>query len=104
MAFCTEMQIDHTLENLEVPTVEVLQVFGVRVRDGDFSNLVPGVRADKVAAAWRAVAEVHLLEGLPDPCKPPGSISRDLDKRLTRRLRHGGYQDPPPREERKQSL
>ena len=103
MAFCTEMQIDHTLEDPEVPTVEVLQVFGVRVRDGAFSNRVPGVRADTVAAAWRAVAEVHLLEGRPDPRKPPGSSSRDLDKRLTRMLRHWGYQDPHPKE-RKQSL
>ena len=51
MDFCTEMQIDHTLEDPEVPIMEVLQVFGVRVRDGDFSNWVPGVRADTVAAA-----------------------------------------------------
>ena len=103
MAFFTEMQIDHTLEYPEVPTVEVLQLFGVRVRDRAFSNRVPGVRAYTVAAVWRAVAEVHLLEGRPDPRKPPGSSSRNLDKRLTRMLRHWGYQDPPP-EERKQSL
>ena len=95
MAFCTEMQIDHTLEDTEVPTVEVLQVFGVRVRDGAFSNRVPGVRADTVSAVWRAVAEVHLLEGRPEHRKPPGSSSRDLDKRLTCMLRHLGYQDPP---------
>ena len=103
MAFCTEMQIDHTLEDPEVPTVEVLQVFGVRFRDGAFSNRVPGVRADMVAAAWRAVAEVHVLEGRPDPRKPPGSSSRNLDKRLTCMLLHWGYQEPPP-EEKRQSL
>ena len=79
MAFCTQMQIYHTLEDPEVPTVEVLQVFGVRVRDGDFSKRVPGIRADTVAAAWRAVAEVHLLEGRPDFRKPPGSSNRNLD-------------------------
>ena len=98
------MQIYHTLEDPEVPIMEVFQVFGVRVRDRAFSNRVPGVRADTVAAAWRAVAEVHLLEGRPDPRKPPGSSSRNLDKRLTRMLRHWGYQDPPPPEERSQSL
>ena len=59
------------------------------------SNRVPGVRADTVAAALRAVAEVHLLEVRPNPCKPPGSSSHNLDKRLTRMLRHWGYQDPP---------
>ena len=82
MAFCTKMQINHTLEDPEVPTVEVLKVFGFRVFDGAFSNRVPGVRADTVSAAWRAVAEVHLLEGRPDPRKPSGSRSHDLEKRL----------------------
>ena len=77
------MQIDHTLEDPEVPIMKFLQVFGVRVRDGSFSNRVTGVRVDTAAAAWRAVAKVHLLEGCPDPCKPSGSISCDLDKRLT---------------------
>ena len=96
MDFCTEMQIDHTLEDPEVPIMEVLQVFGVRVRDGAFSNRVPGVRADTVAAAWNAVAEVHLLEGCPNSRNPHGSSSCDLDKRLTRMLRHWGYQEPPP--------
>ena len=99
MDFCTDMQIDHTLDNPDVPVIEVLQVFGVRRRDGDFSSQA-SVRADTVAAAWRAVAEVHLLEGRPDPRKPPGSSSRDLDKRLTRMLRHWGYQDPPTKREK----
>ena len=75
-------------------------MIGVRVRDRAFSNRVPGVKADTVAAAWRAVAKVHLLEGHPDPRKPPGSSSRDLDKRLTRMIRHWGYQDLPPRREK----
>ena len=83
--------------------MEVLQVFGVRVRDGAFSNRVSVVRADTVAATWCAVAKVHLLEGRPDPRKPPGSRIRKLDKRLTRMLRHWGYQEPPS-EERSQSL
>ena len=104
MDFCTEMQIDHTLEDPEVPIMEVLQVFGVRVCDEAFSNRVPGVSADTVAAAWRAIAAVHLLEGRSNPRNPPGSSSRDLDKRLTRMLRHWGYQDPLPPEERRQSL
>ena len=75
-------------------------MFGVRVCDRAFSNRVPGVRADTVATEWSAVAEVHLLEGRPDPRKPPGSSSRDLEKRLTRMLRHWGYQDPPPQREK----
>ena len=55
--------------------MKVLQVFGVRVRDGSFSNRVPGVRADTVAAAWCAVAEVHLMEGRHDPRNPLSTFS-----------------------------
>ena len=40
----------------------------------------------------------------PDPRKPPGSSSRDLDKRLTRMLRHWGYQDPPPPPRREKAI
>ena len=83
--------------------MEVLQVFGFRVRDESLSNQVPVVMEDTVAAEWSAIAEVHLLEGRPDPRKPPGSRIRKLDKRLTRMLRHWGYQEPPS-EERSQSL
>ena len=40
MDFCAKMQIDHTLEDPEVPIMEVLQVFGVRIYDGSFYNRV----------------------------------------------------------------
>ena len=40
MDFCAKMQIDHTLEDPEVPIMEVLQVFGIRVHGGSFSNRV----------------------------------------------------------------
>ena len=63
-------------------------------------GVAKGVSADTVSAAWRAVAEVHLQEGRPNPCKPSGSSIRDLDKCLTRMLRNWGYQDPPPRREK----
>ena len=51
MDICTDMQIDHTLEDPEVPIMEVLQVFGFRICDGSFSNQMPGVKSDTVAAA-----------------------------------------------------
>ena len=97
---CSDLQVDHRLRDPHLPRIELLQVFGHRVRNGYYSKQ-SGVRADSVASAWRAIAEVHLLEGLPDPRKPPGSSSKDLDKRLSRILRHYAYQDPPPVQARK---
>ena len=78
----------------------MLQVYGHRVRHG-YCSKQPSIRADSVAAAWRAIAEVHLLEVLPDPRKPSCSSSKDLDKRLSRMLRHYSYQEPPSRREKK---
>ena len=97
--FCAPLHVDHQLQTPGLPKIELLQVYGYRVRDGHYSTRC-SVRADSVAAAWRAVAEVHLLEGLPDPRKPPGSSSKDLDKRLSRMLRHYSYQDPPSKREK----
>ena len=34
MSFCTKMNMDHMLEDPEDPVIEVLQVFGHRVRHG----------------------------------------------------------------------
>ena len=74
-------------------------MYGHRIRHGHYSRQ-PSVRADSVATAWRAIAETHLLEGLPDPRKRPGSSAKDLDKRLSRMTRHYSLVDPPPKREK----
>ena len=94
-AFCAELHVDHHLQASHLPNIELLQVYGHRVRDGHYSKK-DRLRADSVAAAWRAIAEVHLLEGLHDPRKPKGFSCKELDKRLSRMLRHYSYQDPLP--------
>ena len=98
-SFCTDLQIDHRLQTPGLPVIELLQVHGHRVRHGTYSKQ-PSVRADSVAAAWRAIAEIHLLEGLTDPRKPSGAATKDLDKRLSRMLRHYSFQDPPSKREK----
>lgn len=98
-SFCASLQIDHRLQGDSLPTIEILQVYGHRVRHGHYSKQ-DSVRSDSVATAWRAVAETHLLEGLHDPRKPYGSTIKDLDKRLTRQLRHYSFQDPPSKREK----
>ena len=60
-----------------------------------------GVWADLVAMEWRAVTKFHLLEGLSNPQKPPGSINKDLDKWFYHMIRHYSYVNPPSKRENK---
>ena len=87
------------MQTPNLPTVELLQVYGHRVRDGHYSRK-DRLMADMVAAVWRAIAEVHLLESLHNPRKPKGSSGKDLDKRLSRMLYHYSYQDSPSSREK----
>ena len=88
------MQIKHWTDYPALPVAEILQVYGHWFRHRHWSNL-PEVQADSVSAAWRAISTVHLLNGRPDPRKPQGFSSRDLDLRLSRQLRTYSFQEPP---------
>ena len=88
------MQIEHWLNNPALPVAEILQVYGYRVRHGHWSKL-PEVRAYSVSAAWQAIATVHLLDGHPDPQKPNGSSSPDLDLLLNYQLCTYYFRDTP---------
>ena len=98
-SFCADHGICHFFDNPEDPVVEILQVFGHRVKNGRYSKQ-SSVRADTVASAWRAIAQTHLLEGRRDPRKPLGMATRELDLRLARQLRHYSFLDPPSRREK----
>ena len=43
MFLCTEMHMDHMLEDLEDPVINILQVFGHRVRHRHNSSLVSSI-------------------------------------------------------------
>ena len=83
------------LEDLEDPVIDILQVFDHRVCHGHYSSRVSIVRADTVASVLHAIAETHLIKVRQDPRKPLGSHIRDLDKRISRMIRHYDFQDPP---------
>ena len=70
VSFCSDLSLDHRLQDSQVPAIELLQVYGHRIRHGHYSRL-ESVRADSVATAWRIVAEAHLLEDHPDPPQVP---------------------------------
>ena len=57
MPFCTKIQIDHMLEDPEDSVIEILQVFGHRVRHGHYSSRVSSVREDTVDSACRAISK-----------------------------------------------
>ena len=81
ISFCTDLHINHMLQDHGVPAIETLQVYTHRLHHGHYSKQ-SSARADSVATVWRTIIETHLLEGLLDPQKPFGSATKDLDKRL----------------------
>ena len=72
---------------------DILQVYGYWVPHEHWSK-IPEVRSESVSEAWRSIETVHLLDGHPDPQKPRGSSSCNLDLRLSRQLRTYSFQDP----------
>ena len=88
------LQIKHWLDYLALPLEEILQVYGSRVCHRHWYNL-PEVRTDSVSAAWQAIAMVHILDGRPDPQKPRGSSSCNLDIRLSCQICTYSFQYPP---------
>ena len=54
-----------------------------------------------VSQAWGAIAATHLLDGLPDPKKPPDAQAHTgLIRRLARQLKTYGLEDPPVKQEK----
>ena len=92
--FCATIQIEHWIDDTSLQMAEILEVYDYQVRHGHWSKL-PEVQSDSVSVAWQAIATVHLLDGFPDPQKPCGSSSRNLDICLSHQLRTYSFQDPP---------
>ena len=56
---------------------------------------------ESVSQAWGEIATTHLLDGLPDPRKPPDAQAHTgLDIRLARQLITYGLEDPPIKQEK----
>ena len=94
--FCATLKINPALQDSSIPCVEVLQVYGHRVRHAQYSKRqVDRLGKESVSQAWGAIAATHLLAGLPDPRKPTNSQANEgLDMRLSRQLKTYGIEDP----------
>ena len=93
-SFCSNLSISHFLNNPYNPVVEILQVFGHRIKNGCYSKK-SSVQADMVSLVWRAIATTHLLEGRQDPCKPLVMVTMELDLRLSRQLCYYSFLETP---------
>ena len=100
--FCATLNINPALQDSSVPRIEVLQVYGHRVRHAQYSKRrVDLLGKELVSQAWGAIAVTHLLAGLPDPRKPTNSQANEgLDMRLSRKRKTYGIEDPPVRREK----
>ena len=78
-AFYTDPQINHLLKDLNLPSVDILQMYGHRICKGHYSLQSNILKADLVATAWHTIAEIHLLEGCRDPKKLYSSHTPNQD-------------------------
>ena len=100
--FCSTLSVGPTLQDSSLPRVEILQVYEHRVRHTHYSKLqVEQLGKESVSQAWGEIAATHLLDGLPDPRKPPDAQAHTgLDRHLARQLKTYSLEDPPTRQEK----
>ena len=96
-AFCTDLKLDQLLEDPNLPSANILQVYGHWVHLNHYYSQSKRLKADWVTTVWRDIAVAHLLEGHRDPRKPHGYHAKDLNNRLTKMLRNFSYQDLLPK-------
>ena len=99
-SFFTYLQLDHLLEDPDIPAIDILQVYGHWLHNGAFFSQDFLLWFELVEMTWWDILDTHLLEGCRDTCKSTRSQSQDLNKRLTRMIQHFAYQDPPPQWEK----
>ena len=71
-SFFYNLQMNHLLEDPDIPDIDILQVYGHRVHNVGFYSRASVLRSDSVATSWRDISETHILEGLQDPRKTTG--------------------------------
>ena len=100
--FCSTLSVSPTLKDSSLPRVEILQVKGHRVGHAQYSKRrVDRLGKESVSQAWGTIVATHLLDGLPDPRKPPDAQAyTGLDRRLTRQLKIYNLEDPPIKQEK----
>lgn len=90
--FCASLDVDPMLQDISDP-VQLLQVYGLRIRDGRLSKSGQPVRSGTVATALREVGQTIALLGSPDPRL---ATHGRIDIRLSRMSKAFAKQDPHP--------
>ena len=95
--FCSTLLINHDLQDSSIPRIDILQVYGQRFRHTHYSkHQVDRLGKESVSQAWRSIAAIHLLTGIPNPRNPPHSQAYViLDKCLNWKLKTYGIKDHP---------
>ena len=100
--FFSTLLVGPTFQDSSLPRVEILRVYGHMVRHAQYSKRrVDQLGKESVYQAWGEIAENHLLDSLPDPRKPPNAQAHTgMDRRLARKLKTYGLEDPPIKREK----
>ena len=95
--FCITLEVNCALQDPSVPRMEVLQVYGHRVRHAQYSKRqVDQLGKESFSQAWGEIVSTYLLDGLLDPRNPPDSQANiRLYMQLTIQLKTYGIEDPP---------
>jgi hypothetical protein len=92
-AFCEQHQLDTFLRGRPDP-IPWLQIFGVRVRNGQHSASGNCVRSGTVADALQFVSQTFTMVGRSDPRHISGTTA--IDTRINRQIRGYSKDDSPP--------
>ena len=86
---CSTLLVNTALKDPSVPHIELVQVYGKRVRHTHYSKRRVGkIGKQLVSQTWGAIAATHLLDGLPDPINSLYSQSHTrLGRHLARQLK-----------------
>ena len=60
-AFCSNLQVDNLLEEDILPYVEILPVYGHRIRYGRYPSIPNHLQVDSDVMAWSAISETYLM-------------------------------------------
>ena len=90
--FCSNLLVNRNLQYSSLPRVEILQVYGHRVRHAHHSKQwLELLDKESFSQAWGSIAAIHLLDGIPDPIKPTN---------ITRQLKTYGIEDLPSKQDK----
>ena len=86
---CSTLWVSPTIQDSSLPRFEILQVYGNRVQNSHyFKRRLERFGKEPVSQTWGEIAEIHILDGLPNSRKSPESQYHTImDRLLTRQVK-----------------